>query len=332
MGNQTIDVSHNGITPYLQRFLEWSAAMNYSAQTNKTRDICIRRFIAWCDERGLSHPQDITEAILERYRRHLFHYRKPDGKPLSFSTQHSQLAPLRAFFKWLSKQNHILYNPASDFQLPKVPKHLPKDFLSIAEIETMLAHTAIYGELGVRDRAIMETFYSSGIRRMELVNLKLQDLDLERGTLVIFEGKWKKDRVVPIGDRACAWVRKYLAEVRPKLIQGEDCGHLFLTDYGEPFIRNRITDLIKKYLEAAGVDKPGACQLFRRSMATHMLENGADIRYIQMILGHVNLTSTQIYTQVSIKKLKQVHAITHPAKLKREEESKSPTPPLFTGI
>lgn len=322
MGKETIDVSHNGITSYLQRFLEWSASMNYSEQTNKTRDICIRRFIVWCDERGLSQPQDVTEAILERYRRHLFRYRKPNGKPLSFSTQHSQLAPLRAFFKWLSKQNHILYNPASDFQLPKVPKHLPKDFLSIEEIETMLAHTAIYGELGIRDRAIMETFYSSGIRRMDLVNLKLQDLDLERGTLVIFEGKWKKDRVVPIGDRACAWVRKYLAKVRPSLVQGEDCGHLFLTDYGEAFIRNRITDLIKKYLNSAGVDKPGACQLFRRSMATHMLENGADIRYIQMILGHVNLTSTQIYTQVSIKKLKQVHAITHPAKLKRSVDSK----------
>lgn len=318
MGYEVIDIERNGITAYLKRFLEWSTAMNYSGYTNRKRDTSIRRFIIWCDARELNQPQDITKQILERYRSHLHHYRKSDGWPLSVNTQHSLLAPLLAFFKWLHKQNYILYNPAADFELPKVPKHLPKDILSIDEINSLLAHTSIFGEIGIRDRAILETFYSSGIRRMELVNLKLQDLDLERGTLVVFEGKWKKDRVVPIGDRACAWVEKYLTEVRPKLVQTEDCGHLFLTEYGEPFIHNRVTDLVKKYMTAVGIDKPGACKLFRHSMATHMLENGADIRYIQMILGHVNLTTTQIYTQVSIKKLKQVHSITHPARLDRK--------------
>jgi integrase/recombinase XerD len=245
----------------------------------------------------------------------LFHYRKANGEPLSFSTQHSNLAPLKAFFKWLSKENHILYNPASEFELPKLPKRLPKHILSIEEIEDLLRHTQIHGDIGVRDRAIMETFYSCGIRKMELVNLKIHDIDLQRGTLVIFEGKWKKDRVVPIGDRACAWVKKYLEEVRPQLVSDDDPGNMFLTEYSEPFIKNRISDLIRKYLDAVGIDKPGACHLFRHSMATHMLENGADIRYIQMILGHVNLSSTEIYTQVSIKKLKQVHTATHPAKL-----------------
>lgn len=315
-----VGVEHNSLTRYLDRFLDWSAAMNYSGETIKTREACVRRFIRWCAARGIDRPQDVTSPILERYRRHLFQYRKRDGNPLSFSTQHSHLAPLKAFFKWLSKENHILYNPASEFGLPRIPKHLPRHFLSIEEIDAMLRHTQIYGEIGVRDRAIMETFYSSGVRRTELTNLKLQDVDLERGTMVVFEGKWKKDRCVPIGERACIWVRRYLREVRPHLVSTEDNGYLFLTEYGEPFIRNRMTDLIKKYREAAGIEKPGACQLFRRSMATHMLENGADIRYIQVILGHVNLTSTQIYTQVSIKKLKQVHTLTHPAKL----ETKNP--------
>jgi integrase/recombinase XerD len=314
MSTPIMDIEQNEITRYLRLFLEWSAAMNYSPDTNKTRNTCIRRFITWCEARGLARPQDVTASILERYRRYLFHYRKTNGNPLSFSTQHSHLAPLKAFFKWLNKENHILYNPASEFQLPKVPKHLPKDFFSYEEIELMLKHTQIYGDIGIRDRAIIETFYSSGIRRMELVNLKLQDVDLKRGTLVVFEGKFQKDRVVPIGRRACHWVDKYLNEVRPHLINGDDNGHVFLTEKGEPFIKNRISDLIKKYKETIGIDKLGACQLFRRSMATHMLENGADIRYIQLILGHVNLTTTQIYTQVSIKKLKQVHTITHPAK------------------
>ncbi len=306
--------NNNGITHYLERFLEWSASMNYSQDTTHTRDTCIRRFIVWCDARELSSPQDITTPILERYRRHLFHYRKRNGQPLSFSTQHSHLAPIKAFFKWLNKENYILYNPASDFELPRVPKRLPKNILSIEEINDMLNHTVIYGDIGIRDRAIIETFYSTGVRRMELVKLMIHDLDFKRGTLTIFDGKYKKDRVVPIGDRACAWLRKYLEDVRPDLVRDSDSGHLFLTEYGEPFIKNRVADLIKKYMLAVGIDKQGACHLFRHAMATHMLENGADIRYIQMMLGHVNLSSTEIYTQVSIKKLKQVHAATHPAR------------------
>ena len=312
-------IEHNGITSYLNRFLEWSAAMNYSSETTHKRENSLQRFIVWCDERGLDNPQDVTSPILERYRRHLFHYRKTNGAPLSFSTQHGYLAPLKAFFKWLSKENYILYNPASEFDLPKIPKRLPKHILSIEEIEDILNHTQIFGDIGIRDRAIMETFYSTGVRRMELVNLKIQDLDFNRGTLVIFEGKWQKDRMVPIGDRACAWVRKYLDEVRPTLVTDDDNGHLFLTEYGEPFIKNRISDLVKKYMNAVGIDKPGACHLFRHAMATHMLENGADIRYIQEILGHVNLSSTEIYTRVSIKKLKQIHTATHPAKLSKRD-------------
>ena len=133
--------------------------------------------------------------------------------------------------------------------------------------------------------------------------------------MVIFEGKYQKDRYVPIGDRACNWVREYLENIRPKLVQSEDTGYLFLTKEGKPFVKDRIGELINKYKKAVGIDKPGACHLFRHSMATHMLDNGADIRYIQMILGHVNLSSTEIYTQVSIKKLKEVHTATHPARM-----------------
>jgi len=317
MNSPLTDIEHNDLTNYLKQFLEWSAAMNYSGQTNIKRRACLRRFILWCDERDLNKPNDISKPILERYRQHLYHYRKPNGEPISVSTQYSHLAPLKAFFKWLAQENYILYNPASELELPRLPKRLPKHSLSMDEIDALLTHTRIYGELGWRDRAIMETFYSTGIRRMELVNLKLYDVDLKQGALIINEGKGNKDRIVPIGERACAWLRKYLDEVRPSLILGEDNQHLFLTERGEPMIKNRLSDLIKKYMDAAGIDKPGACHLFRHSMATHMLENGADIRYIQMMLGHSNLSTTEIYTQVSIKKLKAIHHATHPAKLER---------------
>ena len=310
------NIEHNGITRYLQHFLAWSAAMNYSPETAKKRDNAIRRFIIWCDQRNLQSPQEVTKPVLERYRRYLYHYRKANGEPLSFSTQHSLLAPLKAFFKWLAKENHILYNPASEFDLPKVPKRLPKHILSPEEINAVLNHTGLFGKSGIRDRAIMETFYSTGMRKMELVNLNLNDVDTNRGTVTIFEGKGQKDRVVPIGDRAASWIEKYKADVRPMLVNGEDNGHLFLSDDGEPMFNSRVSDMIKRYLDAVGIDKKGACKLFRDAMATHMHDNGADIRYVQMMLGHADLSSTQIYTQVSIKKLKEVHALTHPAKLR----------------
>ena len=308
-----------GMQPYIVRFLEWSAAMGLSDQTVISRKRALSRFVTWCSERDLHRPQDITKPILERYRRHLFHYRKSNGEPISFATQQQRLIPIKAFFKWLTKENYILYNPASELELPKVHKRLPKAILNADEVERILNQTLLHGELGIRDRAIIETLYSSGIRRMELINLSLYDVDLKNGTLMVREGKGKKDRMVPLGQRACTWIERYRDEVRPGLVTDQNDNTLFLHDTGEPLRKNRLTDLVKKYIEQAGIGKPGACHLFRHSMATLMLDNGADIRHIQAILGHSQLSTTEIYTQVSIRKLKAVHALTHPADRVREE-------------
>lgn len=310
-------LDHHGITPYLREFIGWCETMNFSVNTIVSRGHAVRRFIQWCESRGLDKPQDITKPILERYQRHLFHYRKKDGQPLSFRTQAGQIHGLKAFFKWLTKHNHILYNPASEIEAPRIRRQLPRHLLSTTEIEHLLKQTQYVGAIGIRDRAIIETLYSTGMRRMEAAHLKLYDLDVDRGTVFISEGKGKKDRVVPIGERACAWVRKYLDELRPGLILEPDEGYLFISDLGKPYRKNQLGDMVKKYKLKAGIDKPGSCHLLRHAMATHMLENGADIRYIQAILGHSDLSSTQIYTQVSIKKLKEVHTATHPAKLER---------------
>lgn len=308
-------LDHHGITVYLKQFLDWSASMGYSARTIEIRDYAIRRFISWCDERGLTQPQDITCPILERYRRFLYHYRKENGEPLSFVSQHTRLVPLKAFFKWLAKEHHILYNPASELELPRLHRRLPKYILTSDEVERVLNQTSLHGDVGIRDRAIIETLYSTGIRRMELANLKLYDVDVTNGSVMIRAGKGNKDRLIPIGERACAWVTKYLDEVRPGLVVEPDDGTLFLTEYGEPLHKGRLTDLVRKHLDAAGITKPGSCHLFRHTMATLMLENGADIRYIQAMLGHSSLSTTEIYTQVSIRKLKEIHAATHPAKM-----------------
>jgi integrase/recombinase XerD len=192
---------------------------------------------------------------------------------------------------------------------------LPKAVLSVAEIEQVLAQPNINDPLGLRDRALMETLYSTGMRRLELVNLKLYDLDTERGTVTIRQGKGKKDRVIPIGDRATAWIDKYIREARPQLVMEPDDHTVFLSNAGEPFCLDHLSDLVRTHVDAANIGKRGACHLFRHSMATLMLENGADIRYIQQMLGHADIKTTQIYTQVSIRQLKRIHDATHPAKL-----------------
>jgi len=158
----------------------------------------------------------------------------------------------------------------------------------------------------------MEVLYSTGIRRSELVKLKVFDVDAHRGTLMIREGKGKRDRVVPLGERALAWIQKYMDASRPHLVPAVDDGELFLTTMGDAMTLQRATDLVGEYVESAKLGKRGACHLFRHTCATAMLENGADTRYIQAMLGHADISTTQIYTQVSIHKLKQVHALTHP--------------------
>jgi integrase/recombinase XerD len=251
---------------------------------------------------------------VERYQRHVFHYRQANGEPLAIGTQQLRLIPVGLWFRWLAKQGVIPFNPAAELELPRQGLRLPKAVLTAREAETVLALPNARTLIGLRDKAILETFYSTGVRRAELIHLRLQDVDVERGCILVREGKGRKDRVVPVGDRALAWIDAYVERTRPRLVRGEDDGTLFLTTRGGPFSLVRMTSLMKEYVERASLEKKGACHLFRHTMATLMLDHGADIRALQEILGHEELTTTQIYTRVSISRLKSVHAATHPGR------------------
>jgi len=303
----------------MQKHLEALRVQNYSEYTVKNRRVHIGFFLEWCANRSLSEPSDITRPVLEQYQRHLFHYRQKNGQPLSFRSQHSRLVPLRVWFRWMARQHYILHNPASELELPRLGQRLPKHVLNVHEVEQVLTQPDIRDPLGLRDRALMETLYSTGMRRLELANLKLYDLDTERGTVTIRQGKGKKDRVIPIGDRAAAWIDKYVREARPYLAVEPDDRTVFLSNGGEPFSLDHLSDLVRVHVDAAKIGKRGACHLFRHTMATLMLEGGADIRYIQQMLGHADLSTTQIYTQVSIRQLKRIHTATHPAQLPPEK-------------
>lgn len=306
----------NPLHAYAHAFCEWTLVRGLSKGTASIRASSLRYFIAWAHERGLAHPSEITRPVLQRYQRHLYLARKANGEPLAWSTQETRLTPLVAFFKWLTREGHVLSNPAADLDMPKRARQLPKHLLSVSEVETVINGTPVHTVAGIRDRAILEVLYSSGVRRGELMALQVADIDTERGTLMVRRGKGRKDRLVPLGERACAWVKRYLLEVRPELL-GQDNHALFLTDYGEPLEKNRLSDLVKGYMLMAGIAH-GNCHAFRHAMATHMHEAGADIRHIQIILGHSQITTTEIYTHVAIAHLKAVHAATHPARVRPE--------------
>lgn len=303
--------------------MDWLRVRGYREGAIAVRKRVLGYFITWCEERGLLKPVEVTPPILERYQRYLFYYRKRDGKALTFASQVSLLTPLKTFFKWLAKKHYIPYNPASEIELPKRGRPLPKTIFTEHEIELIMSLPDVSTPLGIRDRAILEMFYATGIRRMEMANLKITDLDMELLTVTVRDGKCRKDRVVPMGRRAALWVEKYIYDARPLLETGLDEGALFLNNMGRAISPNGMTDQVGCYVKAAKLGKKGGCHLFRHTMATHMLENGADIRYVQEMLGHSQIETTQIYTRVSIRKLREVHSLTHPSERSLRESEKA---------
>jgi integrase/recombinase XerD len=314
---------------WAHEYVAWVTERNYSVRTADLREGYLDNFAAWCEARGLYYPSEITRPILDRYQRTLFHYRMANGKPLSFGAQFARLVSVRVYFKWLMRRQVIVANPASEMELPRMPMQLPRFVLSAAEAEAVLRQPDVDDVLGLRDRAMMEVLYATGMRRTELVHLKVFDVDMSRGTIMIREGKGKRDRVVPLGERAGLWVQRYLDDSRRHLVAAVDDGGLFLTTMGDSMTLARATDVVSAYVEQAKLGKRGACHLFRHTAATLMLEGGADTRFIQAMLGHADISTTQVYTQVSIHKLKQVHALTHPgAMLAPMTPSAAPEPEL----
>lgn len=302
-----------GLAVYRDRYLASLQMRGYSQETVEDAGRELHTFILWATGRGLARPCEITKAALEDYRAHLFSWRKADGNPLSFRTQMVRLTRIRGFFRWLAREDHIPSNPASELELPRTERKLPSHVLSADEAEQVLALPVLSDPMGLRDRAILELFYATAIRRSELVNLRLGDVDLGRAVLTVRQGKGKKDRIAPLGQRAGRWIEAYRDMARPRLVGAQATDLLFLSRAGTRLSPKKLSGRVSAYVERSGVGKTGSCHLFRHTTATLMLEGGADIRFIQALLGHESLQTTQVYTRVSIAKLSEVHAASHPS-------------------
>ena len=295
---------------YIIYLREERSFSEYTVQNHKES---LNFFFRFCKSRGLKDVFDLTREQLEKFEEYLYRYKKAGGEGLSFLTQCQRISNIKSFFSWLIKRNYALINTASELELPRKGKQMPRHVLTIKEAEKILQKPDVSLNTGIRDKAILETFYSSGIRRCELINLKLNDIDFKHGTLMIRHGKGAKDRIVPVGQRALNSIENYIKNVRVSFQKEISKDILFLSKEGLPLRAHYLGGLVKDYIKASGVNKSGSCHLFRHTMATLMLENGANVKHVQQILGHAKLETTQIYTHVSLRKLKEVYLNTHPS-------------------
>lgn len=220
------------------------------------------------------------------------------------------LSSLKRFFRWLQRQNRIKADPTLNIDTPKLPRSLPKS-LTESDVDSLLAAPDVESPRGERDKAMLEMLYASGLRVSELVTLKLPQVSQDMGVVRVI-GKGSKERLVPLGEEALYRVRRYAAGARAVLLAGKVSDDLFVTSRGAAMTRQAFWQIIKRYALQAGVRAPISPHVLRHAFATHLLNHGADLRVVQLLLGHADISTTQIYTHVARERLKQLHAKHHP--------------------
>ncbi|MEQ1767654.1 MAG: site-specific tyrosine recombinase XerD [Methylotenera sp.] len=231
----------------------------------------------------------------------------PQSKPRSISRL---IASMRRFYRYALRENLIEADPTLQIESPKLPRSLPKS-LNEQEVEALLNAPNLNEPAGLRDRAMLELLYACGLRVSELVSVKVTEVSLSDGVVRI-TGKGSKTRLVPMGEEAVDWISRYLNEARPAILQKRLCDGLFVTNRGEAMTRQAFWYLIKRYALLAGISKHMSPHVLRHAFATHLLNHGADLRVVQMLLGHSDISTTQIYTHVARERLKQLHSMHHP--------------------
>jgi integrase/recombinase XerD len=263
------------------------------------------KFAAWLEQQRNATILEATHADIQGFLAHLV-----GGEKAKATSTSRAISSLKRLFRYLLRQNKMSMDPTLQIASPKLPRSLPRS-LTEQDVELLLDAPDAQTPLGLRDRTMLEVLYASGLRVSELVNLSLAQVSLDMGVVRVM-GKGSKERLVPLGEEALDWIRRYMAEGRPVLLAGKLCDALFVTHRGEGMTRQMFWYLIKKHAKQGGMYKPLSPHTLRHAFATHLLNHGADLRVVQMLLGHADISTTQIYTHVARERLKALHAMHHP--------------------
>ncbi|HLP98326.1 MAG TPA: site-specific tyrosine recombinase XerD [Sideroxyarcus sp.] len=265
----------------------------------------LNKFAQWLQAQHGGGLLAATHADIQGFLAHLV-----SGEKAKATSTSRTISSLKRLFRYLLRQNRITVDPTLQIATPKLPRSLPKS-LTEEDVELLLRAPDTTTPLGMRDRTMLEVLYASGLRVSELVGLRVAQVSLDMGVTRVM-GKGSKERLVPLGEEALDWVKCYLAEARPVLLAGKVSDALFVTGRGEGMTRQMFWYLIKKHAKTGGLRKPLSPHTLRHAFATHLLNHGADLRVVQMLLGHSDISTTQIYTHVARERLKRLHAMHHP--------------------
>jgi integrase/recombinase XerD len=313
-------------------FLEHLTLRNLSLLSVKQTDLAIRVFLGWLNSKGLKEITEIDREVFEDYKAWLSGYVNRKGETLANKTIIDRMCMVQRWFAWLKKKGVLAYDPIAEVKPPRHKKLLPRGVMRPDEIRKVMEQPDLKSVIGYRDRTMMEVLYSTGARAAELVGLKVPDVNLQKKMVRIRNGKGGKDRFVPLSTPCCRFLDRYLAVIRPELAAGmrpsgnswlkkAETGKdlLFLSIYGGPMGKVWLAAMMKGYIREAGITKVvSPVHSFRHSVATHLLAGGMDVRYVQVLLGHNNINSTQIYTHVERQTLQGLLRKYHPRERARE--------------
>jgi integrase/recombinase XerD len=306
-GNQQGSLSP--VDARLFRFFGEDAETRYAARTAEHYVADVRELLVHLSAKGTAIA-DVRAEDLQRYQGELYAATKRNGRPYAASTIQTKLVAVKTFFRFLVRRKALLFDPSAQLELPRIEKHLPRIILTETEAHRIVTAPRGRSPLALRDRAILEALYGTGMRVGELIKLRPEDVDTEGRLVRIVEGKGRKDRNVPLTTAAARAIAAYLTHGRPSLLRSEPW--LFLAERGKQLHRAQVGDVVKAWAKTAGVKKNVSCHTFRHSMATHLLRGRADIRQIQALLGHGSLSTTERYTHVEVSDLRRVIERSHP--------------------
>jgi integrase/recombinase XerD len=295
-----------------ERFAAYMRSCRRSEMTICCQMVTVRQFLRFLADRGLSSPQELQRQDVEAYQVSLEYYRTTKGKPLTLLSKNGKVSVMKSFVKFLRRAHVLMTDPARDIVCPRPPRTILPDLPTEEHIAKLLETPDVSTPLGLRDRAVLELFYSSALRNSELRLLQVGDVDFGRLQVRVYRGKGGRGRIVPVGETAAAWVEEYLTKARAYLLGKKEHGFLFVSFRGQPFKINRMGELVTRVGEAAKLPMRITPHVLRHCCATHMLRNRVRFRHLQEFLGHATPSSTQIYTRVEISDLKEAHRSCHP--------------------